>query len=285
MSSMFIVTFARRALKPVAFVVGVLGVLPLGGCAFWQASAPPDEMARVSAPALAAPKPAAPAESVESSPTVQASAKVRVPVVETTAIKNPVKDETPAQAKSKRVPVADAPPSTPVSAAPVQKTAVRPAPVAVQKTSHADKIHADKIEAAIAKPSAPHPTVPTPPVSSPPAPTKTAAAQGGGKIAPALDLNSLETRLRETSALGVFTKLALKNQVNDLLDKFRAYYQGRASTTLAQLRQPYDMLIMKVLALIQNDDPPLAKDILNSREAIWSVLADPKKFSNLSSRT
>jgi len=102
---------------------------------------------------------------------------------------------------------------------------------------------------------------------------------------PALDLNSLETRLRETSALGVFTKLALKNQVNDLLDKFRAYYQGRASITLAQLRQPYDMLIMKVLALIQNDDPPLAKDIMNSREAIWSVLADPKKFSNLSSRS
>jgi hypothetical protein len=284
MSGMFIVTFARRSLKPVTFVASVLGVLSLGGCAFWQASAPPDEVAHVSAPALVAPKPAAPVESVESSPTVQASAKVRVPVVETTAIKNPVKDETPAQAKSKRVPVADAPPSTPVSAAPVQKTAVRPAPVAVQKTSHADKI-----EAAIAKPSAPHPTVPTPTptptVSSPPAPTKTLAAQGRGKVAPALDLNSLETRLRETSALGVFTKLALKNQVNDLLDKFRAYYQGRASTTLAQLRQPYDMLIMKVLALIQNDDPPLAKDILNSREAIWSVLADPKKFSNLSSRT
>ncbi|WP_322629169.1 hypothetical protein [Halothiobacillus sp.] len=282
MSGMFIVTFARRSLKPVAFVVGVLGVLPLGGCAFWQSSAPPDEVAHVTAPALAAPKPAAPAESVESSPTVQASAKGRAPVVETTAIKNPVKDETPAQAKSKRVPVADAHPSTPVSAAPVQKTAVRPTPVAVQKTSHADKT-----AAAIAKPSAPHPTVPTPTptVSSPPAPTKTAVAQGGGKVAPALDLNSLETRLRETSALGVFTKLALKNQVNDLLDKFRAYYQGRASTTLAQLRQPYDMLIMKVLALIQNGDPPLAKDILNSREAIWSVLADPKKFSNLSSRT
>ncbi|WP_322628548.1 hypothetical protein, partial [Halothiobacillus sp.] len=114
MSSLFIVTFARRALKPVAFVVGVLGVLPLGGCALWQSSAPPAEVARVTAPALAAPKPVAPAESVESSPTVQTSAKVRAPAVETTAIKNPVKDETPAQAKSKRVPVADAPPSTPV---------------------------------------------------------------------------------------------------------------------------------------------------------------------------
>ncbi|MHB9022097.1 MAG: hypothetical protein ACYC3A_09735 [Halothiobacillus sp.] len=237
-------------------------------------------MSRATAPVLVAPKPAAPAESVESSPTVRASAKASAPVVETAAIKNPVKDETPAQTESNRAPGADAHKSTLVSAAPVQKTEVRPTPVAVQETSHAGKT-----EAATAKPSAPHPTVPAPTVSSPPAPTKTTVSQGGDKIAPSLDLNALETRLRETRAIGVFTKLALKNQVNDLLDKFRAYYQGRVNTTLAQLRQPYDMLIMKVLALIQNDDPPLAKDILNSREAIWSVLADPKKFATLSSRS
>jgi hypothetical protein len=38
----------------------------------------------------------------------------------------------------------------------------------------------------------------------------------------------LEQRLKSTNAIGVLTKLTLKNQVDDLLDKFRAYYQGRA---------------------------------------------------------
>jgi hypothetical protein len=93
-----------------------------------------------------------------------------------------------------------------------------------------------------------------------------------------LDLKSLETRLKETKAIGVFTKLALKNQVDDLLAQFRAYYQGRLKTTLAELRRPYELLLLKVLALLQDADPPLAGAIVASREAIWDILADPVKF-------
>lgn len=96
-----------------------------------------------------------------------------------------------------------------------------------------------------------------------------------------LDLDLLEKRLKETRAIGLFTKLALKNQVDDLLEKFRAYYQGRSNATPSQLRQPYEMLIMKVLALLQDSDPPLARDILDSREAIWTILTDPEKFATL----
>ncbi len=98
---------------------------------------------------------------------------------------------------------------------------------------------------------------------------------------PPLDLTALETRLKETSAIGVFTKITLKNQVDDLLDQFRAYYQGRARTTLAELRQPYDRLLLKVLSLLQDGDPELARAIVMSREAIWSILADPVKFAAL----
>lgn len=96
---------------------------------------------------------------------------------------------------------------------------------------------------------------------------------------PPLDLESLKTRLKETKAIGVFTKLALKNQVDDLLDQFRAFHQGRRKTTLAELRRPYDLLLLKVLALLQDTDPPLAGAIVASREAIWSILADPAKFA------
>jgi hypothetical protein len=98
---------------------------------------------------------------------------------------------------------------------------------------------------------------------------------------PALDLASLEKRLKETSAIGVFTKLTLKNQVDDLLNRFRAYYEGRAKITLAELRQPYDLLILKVLALLQDGDAPLARAIADSREAIWGILADPARFKSL----
>jgi hypothetical protein len=96
---------------------------------------------------------------------------------------------------------------------------------------------------------------------------------------PALDVAALKTRLRDTSAIGLFTKLALKNQVDDLMQQFRAHYLSTPNTSVAALRQPYDMLVLKVLALIQDSDPSLAKSISGSREAIWGILADPVKFS------
>ena len=78
----------------------------------------------------------------------------------------------------------------------------------------------------------------------------------------------------------MFTKIALKNQVDDLLDKFRRHYKGQEKTALTELRQAYDLLLMKVLSLLQDGDPPLARNIVASREAIWSILADPQKFSD-----
>ena len=100
------------------------------------------------------------------------------------------------------------------------------------------------------------------------------------KAEPPLDLASLETRLKDTKAIGVLTKIALKNQVDDLLDQFRAFYQGRLKTTLAELRKSFDLLVLKVLSLLQDGDPSLASAIVASREAIWGILSDPVKFAN-----
>jgi hypothetical protein len=75
------------------------------------------------------------------------------------------------------------------------------------------------------------------------------------------------------------TKLSLKNQVDDLLDKFRAYHQRQGAMKLADLRRNYDMLLLKVLSLLQDSDPPLARDIVKSRAAIWNILEDPGKFA------
>lgn len=96
-----------------------------------------------------------------------------------------------------------------------------------------------------------------------------------------LDLKGLVQRLQDTDAIGLFTKVALKNQVDDLLGELRAVYGGKSQKTLADLRQPYDLLVMKVLALLQDKDPSLAKDLTASKEQIWAFLADPQKFSTI----
>ena len=96
-------------------------------------------------------------------------------------------------------------------------------------------------------------------------------------------MTALEKRLRDTSAIGVFTKLSLKNQVDDLLERFRTFHEGRGGATLTKLRESYDLLVLKVVSLLQDKDAPLARDVFSSREALWNLLADPVKFKTLGS--
>ena len=98
---------------------------------------------------------------------------------------------------------------------------------------------------------------------------------------PPLDLASLEQRLKETKAIGVLTKITLKNQVDDLLNQFRSFYRGTLRSNLADLRRSYDLLVLKVLSLLQDSDQALATAIAASREAIWGILSDPAKFAKI----
>lgn len=152
-------------------------------------------------------------------------------------------------------------PMAPATAPPsASRSASKPASVAAEVPAKAPAPAASAREAARQQASAPGPVKPVAP--------------------PTLDLKSLETRLKETKAIGVFTKLAIKNQVDDLLDRFRAYYDGQLKTTLGELRRPYDGLVLKIVALLQDADPSLAGDVVASREAIWGILADRVKFAN-----
>jgi hypothetical protein len=96
-----------------------------------------------------------------------------------------------------------------------------------------------------------------------------------------LDLTSLEKRLKQTHAIDVLDKIAFRNEVDDLLSQFRAYYQGTLKTSLTELRRPYDLLVLELLSLLQDKDPSLAAAVVASREAIWVILADPAKFATL----
>jgi hypothetical protein len=197
-------------------------------------------------------------------PTVSAPANVVSPETRETATPPPVVEPVhpaPTVAPAPRVEATERPASTPSPAPKV--AAPRPPGVA----------------AVPVPPTVPQATnVPVPRLMPKAAPSPVAS-----QSAPApLDLASLATRLKQTRAIGVLTKLSLRNQVDDLLEKFRAYHSQQGRATLPELRRSYDMLMLKVLALLQDSDPPLARDIVQSRAAIWGILADPRKFEEAS---
>jgi len=126
--------------------------------------------------------------------------------------------------------------------------------------------------------------VPATPASTPATPAAPAAAVPVAKPPAAtapLDLTTLKQELTDTKAIGFFSKLTLKNQMDDLLDRLREFHQGTRKTTPVDLRRSYDLLIMKVLSLVQDDDKKLASDILSSREVLWGLLVDPVGFATL----
>lgn len=203
-----------------------------------------------------------------------------------------VKNGTPPPAESPAPAMASAPNVQPppagqaatAEAAPTPAAAKPPAPAAT--SSPAKAAGAAKAAAMAKAPSGKTFAKTSPPDerTAPPAPqasVATASEQPKAeqpKAPPALDLASLEQRLRDTHAIGVFTKLSLKNQVDDLLGAFRAYHAGQDKISLTALRQRFDLLLLKVLTLLQDGDPPLASAISSSREAIWGMLADREKF-------
>jgi hypothetical protein len=144
--------------------------------------------------------------------------------------------------------------------------------------------------------SAPPAEAPAPQADAPPAkapketPRPAAQAEPAPKqptkpvAAAPLDLDSLEQRLKDTEAIGIMTKLTLKNQVDELLGRFEAHHDGSAKGPPTELRQPYDLLIMKVIALLQDRDAPLARAIVDSREAIWTLLSDRARFQTVKNK-
>lgn len=259
--------------------IGVaLCVVLLAGCAATERSLQAD-----ASPAAAAPTATAP-------PTAAAPAPAPAPVSELAPAPATAPEAAPEAAPETAPEVATAPEAAragahePPQAGVAQRVPVRPEPATatIQKepTRVAPRSTARPVTAAREQAKASPSPSPSPSPATRLAKDETpAAAPAKPAATPTLDLKSLETRLKETEAIGVFTKLALKNQVDALLDQFRAYYQGRAKVTLSQLRRSYDLLVLKVLALLQDADPPLASAIASSRESIWGILSNPVKFA------
>jgi hypothetical protein len=88
-----------------------------------------------------------------------------------------------------------------------------------------------------ATPAPAKPVPATSPKAAPSPPPKAAPPVVAKAPPPApLDIKTLEQRLKETGAIGVMTKLSLKNQVDDLLARFKAFHAGSRPPTLTDLR-------------------------------------------------
>jgi hypothetical protein len=206
----------------------------------------------------------------------------------------PQAETQPATPEPAATPVAPAMPVAP--AAPQPATAAASAPSETTPTP-APQVAGNASPPLVARPPAATAAAPKPnPAASPVAAPKPGAPRVGAAPPPAaassvapptpvasptLDLNALKEQLKETKAIGFFTKVSLKNQVDDLMKQLREYYQGKTKLSLKQLRQSYDLLLMKVLSLLQDTDKKLASAIVSSREAIWGFLSDQKKFDAL----
>jgi hypothetical protein len=184
--------------------------------------------------------------------------------------------ETPPPAEAPTVAEAPPPVKEPEATPPPTKA---PDPAAKKPGTGVPAPKAQKPAAKV--PSPPRQKTPAPKAQAPKATAPVTPAAPPRQTAPALDLAALTAQLKATKAIGVFTKLTLKNQVDDLLDEFRDHHAGKAKPSVTELRRSYDLLMMKVLSLLQDRDQKLASQILSSRERIWGVLADPKEFAAL----
>lgn len=88
---------------------------------------------------------------------------------------------------------------------------------------------------------------------------------------PAMDLESLTARLKNTQAVGFFTKLSIKIEIDKLANQFSKHRAGASELTYEQLRERFDLLLLKVLTLLQDEDKKLANDIAAARESIWEA--------------
>jgi hypothetical protein len=131
-----------------------------------------------------------------------------------------------------------------------------------------------------------------PPETPSPAPAPPAAQPGpGAASAPApspappdaeaqLSLDELGARIKATPAIGTFSKLSLKNDIDDLVDDLRGYHE-HGKGNLDELHQRYEALVLKLLTLLEDDEPELALALGRSRERIWNRLLDPVEFAKL----
>jgi hypothetical protein len=174
---------------------------------------------------------------------------------------NPIELAEPARTAPQKPPAT--PPAQAADVEPGPKAAPRPG---VQASSlPLPKISAGKRAPALSSlPVAP----PVAPIAEPPE-------------AASLDLKTLTAKLAKTEALGALTKIAVRNQLDDLVAGLRAYHAGERTASLAALRERYTQFMARVSGLLKDHDPALFVELREGSSNLWDRLSDPQKFAAL----
>ena len=99
-----------------------------------------------------------------------------------------------------------------------------------------------------------------------------------------IDLEMLTSALRETKAIGSMAKLRLKSDVNKVLRRIDAWHGGNRKYSLEELQEQYDLLLMKIAALLQDRDLDLHQKLCNAWAVIWADLQDPQRVREMQHR-
>jgi hypothetical protein len=104
---------------------------------------------------------------------------------------------------------------------------------------------------------------------------------GSDNSADDIDLDALVDRVSHSKHLGFLTKISLRQDVDRLLESIRKYHSGAGEGSLEKARERYDIMVHKLIILLQDKDKELTKSIDDGREKLWAILSDEKKFADI----
>ena len=93
-----------------------------------------------------------------------------------------------------------------------------------------------------------------------------------------VDLQILANMLAKTKAIGMFTKLGLKKDIEKVLLRLERFHNGNSKFTLEQLEEQYNLLLMKIAIHLQDNDLALHHHLCNAWLTIWEDLRDFDSF-------
>lgn len=93
-----------------------------------------------------------------------------------------------------------------------------------------------------------------------------------------VDLQVLADMLAKTRAVGMFTKLGLKKDIDKMLFRLNQFHNGNSKFTLEQLEEQYNLLLMKIAIHLQDNDLTLHRHLCNAWLVIWEDLRDFDRF-------
>ncbi len=93
-----------------------------------------------------------------------------------------------------------------------------------------------------------------------------------------VDLEMLGEALRGSTAVGLFEKVKLKRNIDELLTRLESWHDGKRSYTLDQLEEQYNVLLMRIASHIQHKDQVLHQQLCNAWLQIWLDLEDSGRF-------